>query len=168
MSTEVRTAASVDKALSVLIDRELTIEDRAGAYAVLQQVQLRINRALRKVRDELILHMEANGLRALGPLSVKSTAIDVSWPANDPGNWGDAGVQEAMAFYSKITPEFFRHVPEHWELNTAALGEAVHMGDPAALQLHTEAKTRGWRREEGRRLSIAVAEAKPPKKGKAA
>jgi hypothetical protein len=152
---------SLDMALEALGDKALTVDDRAAAYGVLHQVQLRINRALRKVRDELILHMERNGLKALGPLTVKSTAIDVRWPVNDEGNWSDATVQDTIRdVILPVLPEFVRHVPEHYEIRTAELGEAVHLGDPAALQLHRELKDRGWRTEEGRRLSLAVKEVK--------
>lgn len=153
---------SLDVALEALGDKALTVDDRAAAYGVLHQVQLRINRALKAVRDELILHMERNKLKALGPLTVKSTAIDVCWPCNDPDNWADATVQDTLRDVVRpITPEFVRYVPQHYEINTTALGEAVHMGDPAALQLHQELKARGWRTEEGRRLSLAVKEVKP-------
>lgn len=153
---------SLDTALEALDDTALTVDDRAAAYGVLHQVQLRINRALRKVRDELILHMERNDLKALGPLTVKSTAIDVRWPCNDEANWTDATVQDTLRdLIRPVTPEFVRHVPEHYEIRTAELGEAVHLGDPAALQLHRELKDRGWRTEVGRRLSLAVKEVKP-------
>jgi hypothetical protein len=59
-----------------------------------------------------------------------------------------------------IAPEFIRQVPAHYEIRTAELGKAVHMGDPLALQLHRELKARNWRTEAGKRLSLEVKEAK--------
>jgi len=69
--------ANLDTALDVLTDASLTIEDRAAAYGVIHQVQLRLNRSLKKVRDELVTYLIQNKLKALGPLSLKSTAFDV-------------------------------------------------------------------------------------------
>lgn len=161
MTLAERQSATIDTALDALADTRLTIEDRAGAYAVLHQVQLRINRALRKVKDDLIVYMKSNELKALGPLSVKSTPFDVEWPVNDEANWQDVTVQDALRdLILPIAPEFVRHVPEHYELNTAALGAAVHLGDPLALEVHRQVKAHGWRKEGGRRLSLEVKEAK--------
>lgn len=164
MSTELSESTTIQRALEVLDNQMVTIEDRGGAYALLHQIQLRINRALKKHKDELILHIEGNKLKALGPLSVKATAIDVAWPCNDESNWTDLTVQDAMQMLAKVAPEYIRHVPDHYEIRTAELGAAVHAGDPVARQLHAECKARGWRTEEGRRLSLAVQEVKPPRK----
>jgi hypothetical protein len=156
-----RESATIDSALEVLTDTRLTVEDKAGAYGVLHQVQLRINRALRKVKDDIIVYMRENELKALGPLSVKSTPIDVTWPVNAEGNWTDATVQDALReLILPIAPEFVRKIPAHLELDTAALGAAVHMGDPVALEVHRQVKAHGWRNEAGRRLSLEVKEAK--------
>ena len=161
MTLAERQSPSIDGALEALTDTRLTIEDRAGAYAVIHQVQLRLNRALRKVRDDLIVHMKANDLKALGPLTIKSTPIDVQWPCNDEANWEDATVQDTFRdLLMPIAPEFIRKVPAHYEVRTKELGAAVHLGDPLALQLHRELKKRNWRTEAGRRLSIEVKEAK--------
>lgn len=150
----------VAELMDELANPEAAVDDRAAAYAVLHQIQLRINRALRGAKDDLIVYMESNGLRDMGPLSVKATAVDVRWPANDEGNWGDSTIQEAMELYAKVAPDYFRHVPEHWEVRTAELGAGVASGDPVAIRLHRELKNHGWRTEEGRRLSIAVKEVK--------
>lgn len=148
----------ISDAMAGVADRDIPIEDRAALYAVLHQVQLRINRALKLAKDDLIVHLESNGLRDFGPLSIKATAIDVAWPANSPENHADATIQEAMETYAAIAPDYFTHVPDHWELRTAALGAGVAAGDPVAMRLHREAKEHGWRTEEGRRLSLAVKE----------
>lgn len=155
--------AVITDAMSVLQDREASIENRGAMYALLHQIQLRINRALKTAKDDLIVHLETSGTREMGPLSVKATAIDVKWPANDESNWGDAQVQDAMAEYAKVAPDYFRHVPEHWEVRTAELGAGVAAGDPLARRLHNEMKAHGWRTEEGRRLSLAVREVTPRK-----
>ena len=156
-----RQPPNIDTALDALHDMRLTIEDRAGAYAVLHQVQLRINRALRKVKDDLIVYMRQNDLKSLGPLSVKSTPFDVEWPCNSEANWADATTQDTKRdVFLPIAPEYIRVVPEHYEIRTAALGAAVHLGDPLALQLHHDIKALGWRTEGGKRLSIEVKEAK--------
>jgi hypothetical protein len=149
-------------ALDALSDATLTIEDRIAAYAVVHQVQLRLNRALRKVKDEIIVYLGSNDLRSLGPVSIKSTAFDVEWPCNAEGNWTDLTVQDTLReVLLPIAPEFIRKVPEHLEIRTKELGEAVHAGDPLALQVHRELSNRGWRTEGGRRLSLEVKEAKP-------
>ena len=161
MTLAERQSATIDSALEALSDSRLTTEDKAGAYALLHQVQLRINRALRKVKDDIIVYMRENDLRALGPLSVKATAIDVAWPCNEPANWEDATVQDTFRdVLLPIAPEYIRKIPAHYELDTAALGAAVHLGDPLALQVHREVKARGWRTEAGKRLSLEVKEAK--------
>ena len=153
---------ALDTALDVLTDASLTIEDRAAAYGVIHQVQLRLNRSLRKVRDELVAYLIQNKLKALGPLGLKSTAFDVEYPCNAEGNWADATVQDTFRDILEPTArEFVRLVPEHYEIRTAELGAAVAMGDPLAIQLHRELKARGWRTEGGRRMSLAVREVKP-------
>lgn len=150
----------MDAALDILADRELTIEDRTAAYAVVHQVQLRLNRALKAVRDEIVVYMVQEDLKALGPVSLKSVAFDVAWPCNDPGNWADDGVQDQMRAYQKVAPEFIREVPHHYEIDTAALGAKVAMGDPVARQLHRDLKDLNWRTEGGRRVTLQVKEAK--------
>jgi hypothetical protein len=161
MTLAERQSATIDTALDALGDTRLTVEDRAGAYAVVHQVQLRLNRALRKVKDELIVYMESNHLRSLGPLSVKRTAFDVEWPINEEGNWEDATVQDTIRdVFLPIAPAFIRQVPAHYEIRTADLGSAVHMGDPVAIELHRQLRERGWRTEAGKRLSLEVKEAK--------
>lgn len=161
MTLAERQSPGIDTALEALTDTRLTIEDRGGAYAVLYAVQIRINRALRKVKDELIVYMKSNDLKALGPLTIKSTPFDVEWPCNAEDNWTDATTQDTFRdVLLPIAPEYIRQVPAHYEIRTKELGAAVHLGDPLALQIHRELKARGWRTEAGKRLSIEVKEAK--------
>lgn len=164
LATIERAAHPMVDALDLLANPATSRDDKAALWAVLHQWQLRINRVLRAEKDALIVSMERDGLRDLGPLSIKSSSIDPAWPCNDEGNWGDAGVQDAMQMLAKIAPDYIRHVPDHFEIRTAELGKGVVEGDPVARELHAECKRRGWRTEAGRRLSLAVREAKPPTK----
>ena len=161
MTLAERQSPTIDTALEALGDARLTIEDRAAAYGVIHQVQLRLNRALKAIKEDLIQHMVRNDLRSMGPLSIKRTPFDVAWPCNSEGNWGDAGVQDAMAaLYDSPARPFIRRIPAHYEIATAELGAAVHLGNPDAIDLHRALKERGWRTEEGKRLSLEVREAK--------
>ncbi len=145
-------------AMEAVQDRSLPIEDRAAVYSVLHQIQLRINRALKAAKDDIVIAVDDAPDKRLGPLSIRATAIDAKWPCNDEENWTDATVQDAMAMLHKIAPDYIRHVPEHYEIRTAELGRGVYDADPVARELHAECKRRGWRTEEGRRLSLAVRE----------
>jgi hypothetical protein len=145
--------------LDAVADRSLPAEDRGAVWAVLHQIQLRINRVLKANRDDLIIHMEQGGLREMGPLYIRSTAIDVKWPINDPGNWTDETAQGFLHLVQSAAREYVREVPAHLEIDTKALGEGVAQGDPVAKELHARLKANGYRTEEGRRLSLAVREA---------
>lgn len=159
--TTLATTKVINDAMSGLTDPAQSLDNRAAFYALLHQVQLRINRVLRQAKkDGLTEEIVRDHPEGIGPISVAWEAFDVEWPCNAEGNWDDANVQEAMAVMSLIAPEYIRHIPDHFEINTAALGEAVHLGDPVARQLHTEAKDRGWRTEGGRRAALKVREAK--------
>jgi hypothetical protein len=150
----------VDATLRTLTDPALPVEDRAAAYSVLHRFQLLVNRALRPVKDELIAHMEGNGIRALGPLSVMSSAIDPVYVCNDPANFDDITTQDALEGL-RADPdysEYVRVIPAHLEIDAARLGADTHAGIPQARQLFEQLKEHGWRREAGRRLSLKVAE----------
>ena len=56
MSTELVEVPTIEHALEIVGSREVTIEDRGAAYALLHQIQLRINRVLRTAKDDLIVH----------------------------------------------------------------------------------------------------------------
>lgn len=157
---------AVDATLRTLTDPALPIEDRAAAYSVLHRIQLLVNRALRPVKDELIVHMETSGIRRLGPLSVSSSSIDPEYVCNAEGNWQDAQTQEALEAL-RADPDFseyVRVVPAHLEIATAKLGADVHAGIAQARQLYEQLKAHGWRRDAGRRLSLKVDEARREEK----
>lgn len=158
------TPQTLDAALSLLANPDVQLDDRAAAYAVLQQIRLRVDRALKASRDDIIVGMERQGLRSLGPLSVKSSAVDPSYPCNDRDNWEDAGVQDAMNLlrHEAATRPYIRVVPSHFEIDVPALAADVQLGVQAAIDLYRTLNERGWRREEARRLSLAVRE---PRKG---
>ena len=65
-------------------DPEASRDDKAAAWAVGHQVQLRINRMLKASRDDLIVSMERDGLKELGPLSIKSSAVDPRYKSTRP------------------------------------------------------------------------------------
>ena len=159
---------AVDATLRTLTDPALPIEDRAAAYSVLHRIQLLVNRALRPVKDELIVHMETSGIRKLGPLSGSSSSIDPVYVCNAEGNWTDAQTQDALEAL-RADPDYsdyIRVIPGHLEIDTARLGADTHAGIPQARQLFEQLKEHGWRKEAGRRLSLKVAE--PTRREKAA
>lgn len=173
--TTLATPKVINDALAGVQDQSLPIESRAAMYGLLYEMKRRIDRALgtytRKgptAKSELAAHLASLDGEELGPLYLGWESFDVTWPANDPENWTDYGVQEELALIRQLAPEFVRAIPAHLELDTAALGEAVHAGDPAALQLHRQCKEKGWRREGGKRAVLKVREAKAPKKKEAA
>lgn len=145
-------------ALLHTLDHGLTIEDRAAAYAVLYALQLAVNRRLREPKMALVEHLIRSGQEALGPLALATVAVDVAWPCNDPGNWSDITVQDAMAELAgrPDTADYIRHIPAHLEIDTAALGADVAAGIPGARALHRELKQRGWRTEQSRRHTLRV------------
>ena len=152
------TGRTLDAYLVVLDAMDLPADDRALAYAVLHQVQLRINRRLRVVQPELVEHMVRENLRALGPVTIRTSAIDPKWPANDPENWEDATMQQALENLAAdpALAQYVRRVPAHLEIDTQALGADVHAGEVVARALWDEANAKRWRTEEGRRLGLQV------------
>lgn len=96
-----------------------------------------------------------------GPLKLTWRSIDVRWPVNDPGNHADATVQELLEGWQADAHyrPFIREIPHHLEVDTAALGEAIQMGDPWARELWEELKTRRLRTDEGKAPSLSVKEA---------
>lgn len=161
MTERITSLAAINDALAGLTDSDEPVTNRAAFYALLHAIQLRINRVLRQAKKEgLVEELVRDYPDGIGPISIKWESFDVEWPCNDEGNWTDSWVQEVMELQAKVAPEYFRLVPEHWELDTAALGEGMAIGDPVARTLHTECKNRGWRKEGGRRASIKVKEAR--------
>jgi hypothetical protein len=157
-STEV--ADRIGDVLQVLADTDAPLEDRGAAYAIAQQVRLKLDRALKANRDDIIVGMERAELKALGPLSIKSAAVDPKYPCNDRENWEDVTVQEGLVALTRRreTGVYVRRVPAHLELNVDALVEDMRLGVQAAIDLYREANRHGWRTEEARRLSLAVRE----------
>ncbi len=159
-------ADRVGDILDILHDPEASRDDKAAAWAVGHQVQLRINRVLRSSRDDLIVSMERDGLKELGPLSIKSAAVDPRYECNEADNWDDDGIQSAMADMKadKALGKYIRTIPAHLEIDVAALTEDIRLGVDAAIALYRELNRRRWRVEQARRLSLAVREVRAPKK----
>lgn len=151
--------AAIDAALDAVASHEHPIEDRAALYAALYALRRRISAALAPVRIELAHHFANTSTRRLGPISAASESFGVAWPCNDPGNWADAGVQDALADLARRsdTAPYVRQVPAHFEIDTAALGAGYAAGDPAAMRLHRSLSDRGWRTAEGTKPGIRVA-----------
>jgi hypothetical protein len=151
---------SINTALKQVGDSGLPLEVRGHLYAKLRVLKLRLERALRPITNELTEAMVREGAKEYGPLWLTWRAIDVRWPVNDPGNWEDDGVREYLEAKraDPASRPFIRAVPAHLEVDTAALGEAVHTGDPAAQAFHRELKDRGLRTEQGKTASLSVRE----------
>jgi hypothetical protein len=166
MSVEVETTpVPLQVAMSAVQDSSISVNDRAAMYGWLYAVKRQIDRALgtytrgkATAKSELTEHIVREDLEELGPLYVTWEPFDVAYPVNDEGNWGDAGVQEQLETFAKIASEYIRHVPEHYEVNTSALGEGLSLNDPVAKELHRACKDRGWRIEGGRRAALRVRE----------
>ena len=138
----------VDATLRVLADPELTPEDRAAAYAVIHQIQLRLNHALRAVKDDLIIYMDANGVHDLGPLSVKATAIDSPGRATTRATGPMPACRSSSSSTPSSRPSTSATSPTTTRCPTAELGAGVHAADGGtAAPLELEAK--GYRTEMG-------------------
>ena len=153
-------APKVAELADELANPEARLEDRAAAYAVLQQVRLRIDRALKASRDDLIVGMERSGMKSLGPLSIKSAAVDPRYVCNEPENHEDSGIQDAMAAMraDPRTRPYIRVVPAHLEIDPLLLAADVQLGVQAAIDLYRQLNQKRWRVEQARRLSLAVRE----------
>jgi hypothetical protein len=145
-------------------DVERPLEDRGAFYAIGQQLRLKLDRALKGSRDDLIVGMERAGLKSMGPLTIRSAAVDPSYPCNAPENWDDADVQDTMEALAQDpnTRAYVRLIPAHREIAVDVLAQDVQLGVQAAQLLYRELNRKGWRTEQARRLSLAVRE---PRKG---
>lgn len=169
----VRVPQPVADAMEMVQADEMTIEDRAALYGFLYELQRRINRALgirqkgATAQHQLTEYLSRTGMSDLGPLYLAWEAFDVKYPVNAADNWTDASVQAAMRAMrdDPTTRDFIREVPEHLEIDVAALGQAVHDGSARAIEVFRELKDKRWRTEAGKRAVLKVRE---PKKGKKA
>jgi hypothetical protein len=162
--------ARIDNVLGILVDREQTLDNRAAAYGVLQQVKLRLDRGLKANRDDIVKGMQADGLKELGPLSIKSTAVEPVYVCNLPENHEDLQVQEALEELTedRALRPYVRLVPRHFEIDVDRMVEDIRLGVQAALNLFQILNVNGWRTERDRRYSLAVREVVAPKKEAAA
>lgn len=154
-----RSPFEVEAAIAAIGDAARPVNDRAALYAALYALRRRITRALDPVRAELAEHMARADIYRLGPLALSSSPIDPAYPCNEPDNWTDAGVQDELIELAgrRDTAPYVRHIPEHREIDTAALGAGCARLEPAALELLEELKRRRWRTEAGRSLGVRVA-----------
>jgi hypothetical protein len=168
--SELATPQVITDALDAVQNRDLPLEDRAGIYAVLRHIRLRIDRALRPVGPEIQEAMAAANAEAWGPIRLSWKSVDPRYVCNDPDNWGDDGVQETLAVWNADTryrtPDgepYIRHIPDHFEVDTKSLGAAMAAGDPTARELYGLIREHGFRTEEGRAATLSVVEPKPRK-----
>jgi hypothetical protein len=162
--------ARIDNVLGILADRQQTLDNRAAAYAFAQAVKLRLDRGLKASRDDLIRGMQADGLKELGPLSIKSTAVEPRYVCNERENWEDASVQDALEELTedRALRPYVRLVPRHFEIDVERMVEDIRLGVQAALNLFQILNVNHWRTERDRRYSLAVREVEAPKKEAAA
>ena len=162
----------VKQALAHVQDTSLPIEQRAQSYASLRVLKLAIDRALREPGRELqailaALAAEHGEHVQYGPLKLKWRAVGVAWPVNDPGNWTDDGVQQLLHDWQAALGELegdeaiITEVPEHLEVNTRALGAAVHAGIRSARAFWSELNDQRLRVEEARAASLEVVDTAP-------
>lgn len=152
-------------ALSAVADPSLPLEDRAGIYAVLRSIRLKIDRAIRPVGPEIQQAMAEAGAESWGPIKLSWKPVDARYVCNDPDNWGDDSVQDVLGVWNADTryrtPEgepWVREIPRHFEVDTKALGAALAANDPAARELYGLIREYRFRTEEGRAATLTVAE----------
>src|ERR1051325_6931142 len=80
---------ALDSAIEAVSDPSVPIEMRGQLYAGLRRLRLRIDRVLRPVTQEIEMAMVAADAKQWGPLKLTWRSVDVRWPVNDEGNWGD-------------------------------------------------------------------------------
>lgn len=155
----------VDDALAAVNDTSLPIEDRAGIYALLRSLRLQIDRAIRPTGPEIQAAMAAAGAERWGPIRLTWKSIDPRYVCNDPDNWQDDSVQEALGvwnadrrFRGPDGEPWVREIPRHFEVDTKALGAAMAAGDPNARTLYGLIREYGFRTEEGRAATLTVDE----------
>jgi hypothetical protein len=151
---------ALDEAIEAVGDRGLDIRDRGLIYVGLRRLRLRIDRALRPITQEFERAMVEADAKSWGPLELRWRAIDVAYPVNEEGNWGDATVQDTLAEWRKEAwfRPFIRQIPAHLEIATAALGTSVHEGDPGAIELWQKLNDTGLRTQGVKVPSLSVKE----------
>ena len=153
-------ADRIGDVLDILADDTASLDDWAAAYSIAQQLRLRLDRGLKSRRDDLIVGMERGGMKSLGPLTIKSAAVDPLYVCNAPENHEDSTIQDTMAELAQdpTTRAYIRYIPAHREIAVDVLAQDVQLGVQAAQLLYRELNRKGWRTEAARRLSLAVRE----------
>jgi hypothetical protein len=162
-STEI--ADRIGDVLDILADDTAPLEDWIAAFAVGQQLRLRMDRALKARRDDIIRVMDQQGLKALGPLSIKSSAVDPRYVCNERDNWEDETTQDALSELKRdpAMREYVRPIPAHLEVDVDRMTEDMRLGVQGAIHLFRALNSHGWRVERDRRKSLAVREPTKPK-----
>lgn len=136
--------------------------DRAAVWQALHQLQLVVNRVLKRTKPAIVFAMDRGGVERAGRLRLKWKPKEVEWRCNDPTAWTDEQVQHALEglMADPMGRLFVTVIPAHLEVNTKYLGAAMMSPStvaprgvgPEALQeyaraLYDEAKRRAWRVE---------------------
>jgi DNA-binding transcriptional ArsR family regulator len=152
------TAAFLDDVLATLADGTLPLKERAGWYAMLRPLRLKIDRALRPMTHEITDAMVSLGARRWGPLKIVMRSKDVKYTCNDLGNWQDGGVQSQLETWREhgAYRPFIRDVPRHYEVDTIALRDAMQQSDPGAFELYQLLNEKGFRTTDGKEPTLAV------------
>jgi hypothetical protein len=153
-------ADRIGDVLDILADDSASLEDWIAAFAVGQQIRLKVDRALKARRDDIIIAMERSGTKELGPVSITSTAVDPRYVCNERDNWEDATTQDALAELrgDPAMREYVRTVPDHLEVAVDRMTEDMRLGVQGAIHLYRALNDHGWRIERDRRKSLAVRE----------
>ena len=151
---------ALDQAIEAVSDPSVPMPIRGQLYANLRRLRLRIDRVLRPVTQEIELAMVAADAKDWGPLHLSWRSVDVKWPVNSESNWTDATAQSDLETWHDDAAyrPYLRSIPRHLEVDTAALGEAVHLGDPGAIDFWSLLKERRYRTDEGKAASLSVRE----------
>jgi hypothetical protein len=151
---------ALDQDIEAMEDRSLDMRDRGVIYAGLRRLKLHIDRHLRPITQEIERAMIDANAKTWGPLQLSWRAVDVAYPVNEEGNWGDATVQDTLAEWRQEAwfRPFIREIPAHLEIATAALGTSVHEGDPGAIELWQKLNDTGLRTQGVKVPSLSVKE----------
>jgi len=150
--------AFLEEALAALADGSIPLKERAGWYAMLRPLRLKIDRALRPVTAEIVEAMTDIGATRWGPLRLVMKSKDVHYNVNDLGNWEDDGVQQQLGAWrdNHDYRPYIRAVPRHLEIDTIALRDGLQQSDPGAFELYHLLNEYGYRTTDGRTPTLTI------------
>ncbi len=149
-------------AIAALRDPVTPRNDRAAYVAVLGRIRLELDRVLKPARLRLAEEMRTDGVKRLGILTLKEKPADVVWICNDPDNWTDAGIQDALddLLDDPDRRQYVNRIPDHLELDYLAVVADMRAGSDAAASLYRAADAAGWRRKGPAKATLESDEVK--------